>query len=209
MPKKAKVPTRRAKLSSSKAVGGRKTKKATRIPRKPQKPRKKKPTIKEVTVRYGGVIRTGSYENRRVSYEMTADCPRGLKPDTVLKYLETIVVSQFYQAQVEALEGLPPEMRDELGDFSRLSPQEGARRIGEFFASYVPPSKQLTPKQKARRIDGLQKELGDLAPKIRDENKRLKGLKDIVGKDLEKRAEIVARQKEIKQELKNLRKVQK
>lgn len=204
-----------AKKKEAKKKGKKKTIKKSKKKKVKKKTSKKKVSrkkllariiIREVTVRYGGVIRTGSYENRRVSYEMTADCPRGLKPDTVLKYLETIVVNQFYQAQVEALEGLPPDMRDELGDFSRMSPQEGAQRIGEFFRNYVPPKKQISPEQKTELIEKLQKELKELALKIRQENKRLKGLKDITGKDLEWRAEMVEQQHTIKNELRLLRK---
>lgn len=202
--KKAKTPSRRGKITPSKPVRTRKRKKSTKVPKK--RKTKKTPIVRQATVRYGGVIRTGSYENRRVSYELVADCPRGLKPGVVLKYLETIVLSQFYEAQIEALEGLPPEMRDELGDFSRMSPQEGTQRISEFFRQYVPTKKQMTPEQKAEQIEKLQKELKDLAPQIRDENNRLKSLKDIAGKDLELRAEMVKRQQEIKKELKNLRK---
>lgn len=151
------------------------------------------PKVKEITVRYGGVIRTGSYENRRVSYEMTSDCPEGLDPKVVSQYLEALVSNQFYEAQIQALEGLPPDIRDEVEDFSHLSPQQACQRIGDFFANYS-KSHRMKPEEREAKIKELESELRKLSTKIRK------------SKNVEERKAMTDRQREIKKELNFLRK---
>ena len=163
------------------------------------------PRVRQVTVRYGGVIRTGTFENRRVSFEMTADCPRSANPNAVCNYIEGMLLRQFYDAQIEAVRNLPDEMRDEIGSLQGLPTEEAAHKIGEFFRNYTQRQKQLDPEQRRMRIEELGREMKELAPKIKAETKRLKGLKEVTGDDIKARAEMINRIKEIRNELRNLR----
>lgn len=158
--------------------------------------------VREITVRYGGVIRTGSYENRRLSYEMAADCPRGIKPDIVCDYLESLCANQFYQAQIQALEGLPDEMRDEV-DVSMMNPRQASQAIADYFRNFGLGNK--TPAQKAKRIAEIQLELKEVALKMKAEDKRLKKIKVIQSGDLLVRTAMVEQRQILKDELKALR----
>ncbi|MDD5501945.1 MAG: hypothetical protein PHH26_00590 [Candidatus Thermoplasmatota archaeon] len=159
--------------------------------------------VKEITVRYGGVIKTANYENCRVSFEMTADVPRFVSPDIATDYLETLCVNQFYQAQIREKENLPAEMQDEI-NISKLTPGEAAATIAKFFRDFG-SGKVLTVEQKAQRIRNIDKELKGLAPKITAETKRLQKIKNVEGKDLETRGLLIAQRDALKRELKHLR----
>lgn len=160
--------------------------------------------VKEITVKYGGVVRTGSYENKRLSFEFTADCPRHADPDIVCDYLEALAANQFYQAQIKALETLPEEMRDKVVDVHNMSPVQAAKTISDFFRNFG-ANKPLTAEQKKKRIEELGKELKGLSTNLAKENKRLQKKKNIESEDLVTRSETITRQRAIKNELRELR----
>jgi len=161
--------------------------------------------VKEIVVKYGGVIRTGSYENKRLSFEFAADCPRYADPDVVCDYLEALAANQFYQAQIKALETLPEEMRDKVIDIHDMTPAQAAQTISDFFRHFG-TGKPLTAEQKKKRIEELGSELKDLSVRLKKENNRLKKKKNIESEDLVERSEIINRQRAIRKELKELRK---
>jgi hypothetical protein len=84
-------------------------------------------------------------------------------------------------------------MRDEVEDFSSLTPQQACERIGEFFASYS-KSKRMSPEERQIRIDEYQAALRKLSGQIRK------------CKDVEERKELTKQQQEIKKNLNYLRK---
>lgn len=190
------------KKSKKKVKAKKKAKKKKKVKRKRRISIEAAVRVREITVRYGGVIRTGSYENKRLSFEMTADCPHNVKPDIVCDYLEALCANQFYQAQIQALEGLPNEMRDEV-DVSKMPPQQASQKIADYFRNFGLRNK--TPEQKAKRIAEIQLELKDVALRMKAEDKRLKKIKNIKGDDLLARSAMVEQRKLLKDELKALR----
>lgn len=187
-----------------------KKRKATKRPQKSRKKTVRRPRpisrvvrVKELIVRYGGVIKTGSYKNRRVSYEVAADCPRNVDPQAAFNYIESLAENQFYQAQLKAIEGLPQEERDEIGDIHNMTPQQANRTITEYFRN------ALSPAQREKRIAEIQKELKELAPKIKKETDRLRRLektkKGVGADDIHEREVMINRKTELRKELKILR----
>ncbi len=159
--------------------------------------------VKEITVRYGGVIKTGNYENRRLSFEVTEDVPRYVNIDRAIDYIEAIAMQQFYEAQIKELQNLPEEMRDEI-DVSKMTPGEAAAAIVNYLKTFG-SGKQLTEAQRTQRIEQIDKELKELAKSINAETKRLRKIKDVTGDDLHNRALMLAKRDALKKELKNLR----
>lgn len=186
-----------------------KKRKATKRPRKsPKKPKliSKVVRVKKVIVRYGGVIKTGSFENRRVSYEVEADVLRGANIKTAFNYVESIAVNQFNDAQISVIDELPQPEQKKLSYIKGLPKNQGVLELSKYFKDIFT---NLTEEQKRKRLVEIEIELKELAPAIRDENARLKKLqqtkKGVGGKDLHKISDMKTRMKDLKAEIKKLK----